>query len=263
MGGVTQKMLETEHQLTVLSDELDKVSFMFDFISRGNISLLDSTKLHDQFEKEIAELLLRNGVKSCTFCLADGGGGGLGTLWEIIKVLWENKDIIMFASSLFYFVKGIFIQYERNSVKNLYPIVVVVFKITSESELENLPKDEISSIVSKKLANLLVVANGVLEEMKGRYKPFKFDIFVEVRINSMGFYSSYSARHEQRLIIENKFLRFIKDLKVIPGKKNSYHAMPLNFIRRVDRVDKSGSGTSNKKYYFWASTKTVADQFER
>lgn len=256
MGG-TQGIIDTHKQYSKLSNELDQVNFYMIF--SGNLSMLDIEKLHDRIGAEIGKKLTQNGIVRHKIYGVGGGGGGVEGVWEIIKTLWENRDIMIFVSSLRFFLKRTYARYLNNSVSNLYPRVLVHFNIESESSVNKIEKKDLCSVTYMKLSNLLCITNHILNELKSSYNAFFFDLSVELKINSIGYSSTYSLCHELRKSREKRMLKIIKNLKVIPNLNSTYDALNFNFVRRSDKGLDTDGNLHFKDYYFFFSTNTLSD----
>jgi len=259
MGG-TQSMIDAQNEHEVLTKDLKHVN-CYVFFSRINKSSIDYQVLYENLVRDISLGLKKYGITSYEFYEAGGGGDGLETIWDLLKILWENKDVISFVGSLISFFKNFFYQLEVRKVEKFYTEALVVFRLETNSKFNSLSKGEIEDTVSFTLANLLTITNAILDDQKSKYSAIHFNLSVEARLPFYDFSSTFNLIQEYRKSREKQMLRFLKSLKIKKGVTIQHDLIPLHFVKRTDRTVDSKGYSHFKKYYMLFSTKILRDYF--
>jgi len=260
MGG-TQAMIDSGKQYEVLSKNFKHVG-CYIFFSRMSGSTIDYAALYKNLVSDVSKELEKYGITSYEFYEAGGGGGGFETFWDIIKELWENRDLISFFWSMVRFLKILHIRYEINSTKKFYTEALVSFKIESDGELDKLSKRDLEDTVSSTLANLLIVTNAILDDLRSKYKAISFDLSVEARLPFFDFSSAFVLKQKYRNSRDKQMLRYINSLKVKKGICTLHEFKPLYLIKRTDRTNNSEGNLKFKEYYMLLSTSILSDLFK-
>lgn len=266
MGGVADEFLEG-NQYREFCEELDTVTYYIYFSNRLSLELFDLDKLHKSLTDKISRQLDAYGVRhKVTF--VDGGGGGLDTLWEIVQRFLDTKELIAFALSLFSYAKTAYLHFVNNTVNNLKPAIDVHLYIEADKKIDRLKASDSNYIVSRRLANLFVVANGVLDTISKDLNGFNFNVSVAAQINSQ--HSSVSFNLPKKPNSEhkiNRMLQIIKDLRLRKNYFSTYSFSPLGFVKREDTelvsIDGSLEAKDAGKYYLLISTYILSDYFSK
>lgn len=260
MGG-TQAEFDRRRQYELLSNDLVHVMY---YVYISNIPLLDVGKLQGKFEKIIGIELEKNGIQSFQVVGVGGGGGGGGeTFWEIIKFLWGHREILTFLVSMFQFIKTFYINLIKTSVKSSYPLVDAHFIIDANSKVDKLKKNELDSVFSESLANLLIVTNSILSAINSDYPAFRFNLSVEGRVNSIGYSTTFRLDHHSRISKESRIIEIIQNLRLRSNTSSDYQLSKFDLVKRSDRYTKSNGVYKFNDYYLFFSKNIISDYFKR
>lgn len=232
MGG-GKELFEANKQEEKLSKELDIVSFYVYFPNKGNLLLFDLDKLYKKLTKTISKKLQDYGLQSKEIQV-EGGGGGFETILEIIKSFWENKDILAFLTSIVKLIKSVHSLWLRKSIDNLKPYIDIHFFIEADCKVDKITSSELNYIVSRRLANLLVVSGSVLDNLQANFGGFCFTISVEAKVNSKHFSASFAIPSNRTGSKINRLLQVISNLKIRECLQSAYKIIYLNVVCRSD-----------------------------
>src|SRR3989344_3288214 len=165
MGGTKADFIKNK-LINKLSEDLDLVKFHIDF--SGNMTLIQVDPIYDSISKTIQNYLKKTGVKYLEVGVG-GGGGGLETLKEIVEGFLANRDILVSASSLIYFIKNLYTSHLNLNLANSKPNVNLNFIIDSDLDTKILRNKELEEMVSNRLKNLLQTARAICLKIENRY----------------------------------------------------------------------------------------------
>ena len=261
MGG-TKEEIEQGNQIQKAWNELDNVSYYFLTSEKSNFELFDLNTLFPNLIKTIESYFDKSGIKYSYLGPIDRGGGGGFSIIELLKLLWQNKDIFSFFHSLIFFFKSFYTSYVNNQVKNVKPRIDLYLLIETNAELVKVPNNYINYMFSTKTINLTQISNSLANHITSEYNFILCDIFIESRINtknySANFFFSNENRNESKL---NRFLLIIKNIKIRNFLYSSYKFSHLGLIKRSDSFWNSKLREFGKSthYYLLVSTNIISD----
>lgn len=252
MGG-GYELFEIGQQSGNFGSELKKIRFLVSF-SNVETSLFDSYSLGQSITQEITTYFVSNKIQSEPIQVG-GMGGGIGSFLEILRELWENKELISFVITLINFIKIKIRSRIQKNVKNLKPRIALTFKIESTSPINKLKRSDVEITLARCAANLLIISNSIAELTQENHKFLRCDFSINISITSKDFSYVIKIPEESRNSHNiNKFLAVIKNIKVQTGLHSTYNIGALNLLQRIDWVKKR-----NIRYFFCLSTNIVND----
>ncbi len=232
MGG-SQEMIDASNQYSDIVEEFKYVHFYI-FFSRPGQGIADFNLLYNKIISEICNGLDKYGVESYEVHEVGGGGGGgdFETIAEIIKSCWQRRDLIVFFGSLLSYFKGLYFGYLNSRIKNYYPKISVHFKIETESKIDKVYEDDLSSVAKEKLANLLIISNAILNDIHSVYEIIEFDLSVEVSLNEIEFSTTFNLPQKYRNKREKQVLRLIKRMPIKRNTQNVYYLKAHYLVKK-------------------------------
>lgn len=265
MGG-GKELYESNIQQEKLNKELDTISFYVYFPNKGNLLLFDLDKLYKKLTKTISKRLQDYGLFSKEIQV-EGGGGGFETILEILKSFWENKDILTFIMSIGNFIKNVHSLWVRRNIDNLKPYIDIHFFIEADCEVNKIKPSELNYIISRRLANLLVVSSGVLDNLQASFGGFCFTVSVEAKVNSKHFSAFFALPSNRTSYKINRLLQVISNLRIRECLHSVYKTIYLNVICRSDtkliRTKNSIDAKNTKINYLIISSNLLSDYLNR
>ncbi len=266
MGG-GQEEFNKSQQFYKTCDELDNVKYFVHFPNNNNLEIFNTAKLHDALTKQVDLRLDAYSIRHTKLDVSGGGGGGFETFLEILKALWDNKQILVFVVSIGTFIHRILNSYINNINLPLKPRVLLAFVIESQSNISKIDKKTLHYLISNRISNLLNVANSISESLSEDLKAIRFDISVEAQIKYINYSVMFSLNSEQNSIFNrSRYLRIIKNIKIRSNHFCNYSVTKWLAIRRSDgkrfTTDCSSVGrayASNK--FLLISTGILSDYF--
>lgn len=198
--------------------ELEIVHCAIDLITDNNV-LFDRSKLFPKLNAKAAKYLEHYGVKFEIGKPAGLGGGVIGKLFDIIKELWANKEII-----------GILLAISNHLYKSLIrltnknrPRVNVSLRIETVTDLEYVQDSDLDSIVISELINLKNLSDGLCSLLKQDYPIFVFDQSFGVSIQKKSFSVNYFISDEYRKSFNRyRIMRLFERLKIESNVASRY-----------------------------------------
>lgn len=260
-------MFESSKQFYKASGDLDEVKYYIHFQDKANWALFDLSKLNEILNKEISQYFKRNCVKYSLVEVSWGGGGGVETLLEILKIFWKNKDIIMLAVSLIGVLKSAFLKILSTNTDNSKPAMDIHCWIETDSDINKIDKKELQYLLSNRLATLLLITNDISKLLQKKHRYLNCGFSIEAKLNSIDFAVSFVMPHRFRNKINvSRLLRIIKALKVRPSRFIDFTFTKWLAILRSDSKISRSSGSFKREvlnnYYLFFSSEVLSDRFK-
>src|SRR5690606_11279398 len=101
--------------------------------------------------------------------------------------------------------------------------------------VDKVESKDLEQIATRNLSSLLIITNDVLKNLKRKYPSYRFNLSVEVRIDSIDYASIFRLKDEFRENRVSQILDFIKNLKVRANLYSDVTVLKYNFVKREDR----------------------------
>lgn len=246
--------------------DIDTIHCYIDFSQDTNNFLFSRWEIHSKISKFIARYLKQYGLQYEIIPLGGMGGGRAETLWNIIKLAWNNKDIIgIFIVS----IKAVLdIPKYIKSILNSYafqskPSINISFTLQTE---QNFTDKDLNIALGKRLINLKFISDDICKKLSINYSIFRFNqrfnLFVYPR--KFGVSYEFNAEH-QNTFNTYRLIRLFKDLRIKDNLSSRYSFTKWFVISRLDEKlnieGKTRIKTPYKKYYLFLSTHIISDYF--
>lgn len=253
-----------QRKILKLEKDLSLVEFYIYSPSPNDFALINRDKFYPIVVKEIEEYFLKNGIDARWLGPVDGGGGGFETLLEIIKKIWENKDIIEFLLSLIGFFKNRVIGFASKKVSDNKISLDIGLSVSSDENIDGIPDEISNSFLTLKLKNLLLISNDLAEFISAKHGFLSINTNFEATVRSQDFIISFSLIKEQMKDINvARYLKIIENAKIRFGKVIRYSVTNLWLIKReegeISFTGRSSSSHKFKNYYFIFSSRLLKD----
>lgn len=257
-------------------DELYKVHFRVDLNSSSNFFLFDYEKLHKELSSEITSYLKKNGVSyEDEGIFEGGGGGGLDSFVEAIKLIFTNKELLGILTSILALVRALplylrtWLAKAQNKTK---PRVLLNFKLESKADIDKEEVNQIDGMLSQLLLNLKYIGDDVCVNLSASRPSFLFDLKLITTITKKSSSVVYLIPHEQRNFFNSyRLIRLIQSLRIKNNKEIFYEFNGIKKLFLISRTDFDveykeeyglGDLVSNgdcKDYYLFLSSKILGD----
>lgn len=229
MGGGIETVTRTKNTSEAY-DDLKIVHCTVDLISGKHI-LFDRTLVFKKMNRDAEEYFEHYGVKFEIGRIAGLGGGGIATLFEVIKTLWAKKEIIGIAFTVFKHLYNFLIK----PLEQDKPHVRVSLWIQTDADMLYVRDHDLNWVVRDALVNLQDLSDGLKKSLKKKYPIFVFDQTFGVYIHNKNYKAYYSLFNEQ----DNSFNRYrltllFKKLKIM---SNSSVEIRFNKWFLIERFD--------------------------
>jgi hypothetical protein len=220
-----------------------------------NSPLVDRQAFIEEAKNEIDQVFALYKIKAQP---AEGGdkGGGFDGLWAMLKILWENKEIIQIvlaiAGGFWRLIKLQRGWYLEKSIRNSRPrFIMSVCIIDNDKYLE----DEIPRWIADYLVNLKFVTDEITGRLSEKFPLFVFDQSISLWIPAKNVSHNYYFSHENQN--RHSLARFIKICKGLPFFIN--RTIDHNFKWLIHRRDSYLSNQKSKVYWFFLSNWILSD----
>ncbi len=261
MGGGVDIVEETG-QYSSLSDELDEISFILLPIT-GNADFLNVYKLGSNIEKEILAHYKDLGIKCKSSGYAGGGGGGMESPIEILKILIQNWDLLSLIGSIIRVGRQYIVLSHQRKLQNSKPRFSISFNIHSDSMIDRLGEKEAGKILKRKLNNFLLITQSLINKLALNYTFLAFDVSVGGSLSSPNYIISLNIPDESRnSSLIPRYLNMINgSLKIRNNFRSNFSPTKWVAIKRTDSnlMDSSMQALSNKIYYLFLSSRVLKD----
>ncbi|MBP9819116.1 hypothetical protein KBC79_00035 [Candidatus Woesebacteria bacterium] len=261
MGGVID---ESQNNYYNFDKELSKVEFYIHAPRPNDFSLINRDKFYPLVVKEIEKYFTNNGVNAKWIGPVDGGGGGMESLIEIIKNVWENKDIFEFIIAFFGFFKNQLINIATKSVNHNKITLDIGLSIHCDSNSGNVSKADLDFLLREKMKNLLLISNDLADFISSKHGFMSINTNFEATIRAQNFMISFSLNSDQRKVINiARYLNIIDNSRIRVRKIIRYTVTKLLLIKREEgEIDFSGRSSIShgyKNFYFIFSSRLLKE----
>lgn len=261
MGGGPE-VFETNKQYQSLSDELKHVTYYLAPSMIGNSALIDVNSILVSIRHDIDQYFKENGINHTDLGEVGGMGGGGGFL-ELLKELWEKKDLIALAITSIKFAsilaKNEYRKRLENKTKPLYFRLNLNLSISSDYSTEKIGNDYLEDYLIKVLSNLLLVSYALHKQIIEKRSFLKLDIDLNASIKSKTFnFALYLPSEEAEKQKKSKMLSILKTVTIKNDLSKSFRIIWKIIIKRTDLKEGENKG---KNYYFLTPSKLIKDYF--
>jgi len=265
MGGGIE-MFEEAEELDSVSSDLKRVEFSinFTFSSESNVDLFDRVEFYKKLNKQASDYLSHTGVNFIDVGQRGAGGGGGGTFIAILISALKSFNLPL----LFNLLKSTYTKYLENDTRKLRPRIRIYFWIETNKGLTKINVKDFERLASRKLSNLLILANSLCQFLSSKNTYLNCDFSVAVKVDArhseLEFYMNHESRTKKNI---DRFLRIINNIKVKEGLVSNYSFTNWFAISRFDSKSLFSEGALHlkyqRKYYLLFSTRIISDFFSK
>src|SRR5665213_3349030 len=180
---------------------LDIVHCTVTFPPKSNAGLFNEIKLHDELTDQVAKFLSSYGIEYLKGPVSGKGGGGVSSLWQILKELRNNLPFFVFVySAIVTVIRRAWNKYLHWVETRNRPRLAINLSIESDEATEPI---EIWKVVTR-LKNLRHLSDELYNQFTEKYPVFVFDRYLTAKLENESFSATWKIAAEH----SGKFSRF-------------------------------------------------------
>ncbi len=246
--------------------EIRKVYCRVEVLPIPNGTLFASKEFGNSLTREAVLYLKQNGVKAVAEPFGPKGGG-YTKLFDIIRQLWSNREIILMILAILGSVRDGFRRVMSHFHNRGRPTISISLKVIVEGNYDGW--EYAFPPLAQTMTGLKVAADDLRERLLKKYPLFRFDEYLGVSINQRSWRSNLYMKHRQIGRLNNaRAIHQCETLRVGTDIDQRFSFTILGLVERNEYPTKYSSAghwssSSRAKRYFTAISTQIWEDRSR